>query len=227
METLSSLIQLRLSDNEFTGIIPIELSSLSNLEYLSLSGNQLTGPIPPELGRVINLETLHLSGNQLSGGIPSELGTLAELETLVLSNNQLTGSIPSELGRLSNLQQLRLRGNQLTGCIPAGLREISENDLGELGLPFCDCSNAGAVSDAVNNPGLVSDCDALLEARDKLAGSATLNWSAHTPVREWEDVGVSGSRCGSLGFTSMARGCPGNRTARAGQSFQPENTKPP
>ena len=36
------------------------------------------------------------------------------------------------------------------------------------------CSTAGAVSDAANNPGLVSDCNTLMTARDTLAGTATL-----------------------------------------------------
>ena len=55
------------------------------------------------------------------------------------------------------------------------------------------CSTAGAVSDAANNPGLVSDCNTLLAARDTLAGTATLNWSVSTPIDQWEGVTVSGS----------------------------------
>ena len=55
------------------------------------------------------------------------------------------------------------------------------------------CTPGGAVPDAANNPGLVSDCEALLAARDTLAGSATLNWSADTPITEWEGVRVSGT----------------------------------
>ena len=54
------------------------------------------------------------------------------------------------------------------------------------------CSTAGAVSDAANNPGLVSDCNTLMAARDTLAGTATLNWSVSTPIDQWEGVTVSG-----------------------------------
>ncbi len=50
------------------------------------------------------------------------------------------------------------------------------------------CADGGAVADAANNPGLVSDCDTLLAARDTLAGSATLNWEADRPIGEWEGV---------------------------------------
>lgn len=55
------------------------------------------------------------------------------------------------------------------------------------------CVTEGAVADADNNPGLVSDCEALLEARDVLAVSVTLNWSAGTPIGEWEGVTLRGT----------------------------------
>ena len=44
-----------------------------------------------------------------------------------------------------------------------------------------------------NNPGLVSDCEELLAARDILRGTATLNWSASTPITHWEGIGVTGT----------------------------------
>ena len=47
--------------------------------------------------------------------------------------------------------------------------------------------------DADNHPGLVSDCEALLTSRDTLAGSATLNWSADTPIAHWDGVTVGGT----------------------------------
>ena len=50
------------------------------------------------------------------------------------------------------------------------------------------CASGGAVPDPDNNPGLVSDCVALLAARDTLAGTATLNWAAETPITEWDSV---------------------------------------
>ena len=55
------------------------------------------------------------------------------------------------------------------------------------------CGTEGAVADPDNNPGLVSDCNSLLAARDALAGSATLNWSAATPIADWAGVTVGGS----------------------------------
>ena len=54
-------------------------------------------------------------------------------------------------------------------------------------------ADGGAVLHAANNPGLVSDCNALLAARDALAGSAALNWLANRPIDLWEGVTVGGS----------------------------------
>ena len=55
------------------------------------------------------------------------------------------------------------------------------------------CSTGSAVSDQASNPGLVSDCEILLTARDTLAGSATLNWSSGTPIEDWDGVTVGGT----------------------------------
>ena len=197
---LSQLLKLSLGHNELSGEVPAWLSDLSNLRQLALSRNQLTGNIPPELGDLTNLLTLQLANNQLAGPIPSELGKLYELISLSLSDNLLTGSIPSELGDLASLTFLGLSGNELTGCIPNGLRDVEIYNLDRLGLPFCDdeieqsaCSTGNAVPDAANSPGLVSDCDALLAARDTLAGTATLNWSVDTPITDWTGIVVDGT----------------------------------
>ena len=55
------------------------------------------------------------------------------------------------------------------------------------------CGNGVAVARPSSNPGLVADCDVLLAARDTLAGTGTLNWSATTPIGDWYDVKVYGT----------------------------------
>ena len=67
------------------------------------------------------------------------------------------------------------------------------------------CASDGAVTDAADNPGLESDCDALLAARDTLAGSATLNWSANLALEDWDGVTVGGSS--RLGVTGLDSPC--------------------
>ena len=198
---LSSLVRIDLLDNSLTGSIPPELGGLQSIEKLELKGNQLTGSIPVELGNLTNLTQLQLNHNQLSGDIPSELGNLINLTELSLHQNGLSGDIPVELGNLTNLQRLNLAGNQLTGCIPEGLLTVQFTDIASLGLPDCyestpteaTCATGGAVSNAADNPDLVSDCDILLEAIVTLKGQATLNWSPTTPITSWDGVTVEGS----------------------------------
>ena len=145
-------------------------------------------------GTPLRVTGMELSGHGLNGKIPADLGNLSELRALRLQDNQLSGPIPASLGGLTNLEELYLRGNRLMGCIPDELRGVRENDLDGLGLSFCGdhvCVVGGAVTDT-GNPGLMSDCEALLAARDTLAGSAALNWSADTPITAWDGVDVWG-----------------------------------
>ena len=55
------------------------------------------------------------------------------------------------------------------------------------------CASSGAVSDT-SNRGLVADCEALREARNKLEdGGARLNWFEGTPIDQWQGIKLSGS----------------------------------
>ena len=55
------------------------------------------------------------------------------------------------------------------------------------------CAAEGAVADPANNPGLVSDCAALLAAQDTLAGTGSLNWASRTAITEWDGVTIDGT----------------------------------
>ena len=57
------------------------------------------------------------------------------------------------------------------------------------------CATGDAVSGA-SNTGLVSDCEALLRARDRLedGGDRILNWSARRPIEQWDGIKLSGTR---------------------------------
>ena len=55
------------------------------------------------------------------------------------------------------------------------------------------CATGGAVPNPDANPGLVSDCETLLAARDTLAGTVALNWAANTPMLEWYGVSYQGT----------------------------------
>ena len=72
------------------------------------------------------------------------------------------------------------------GLLVAGLLSSA---VGVAQTPSPTCSTA--ISD---NPGLVSDCEALLSARDTLAGTGTtLNWSAAKAMDTWDGITLSGT----------------------------------
>ena len=55
------------------------------------------------------------------------------------------------------------------------------------------CATGSAVPNPAANPWLVSDCNVLLEARDVLKGTGTLNWSENTLISSWAGVTLSGT----------------------------------
>ena len=55
-------------------------------------------------------------------------------------------------------------------------------------LTIADCYNGTAVPRADERLRLVRDCSVLLTAKDALRGTASLNWSPDTPMREWHGI---------------------------------------
>ena len=81
---------------------------------------------------------------------------------------------------------------QVRAVSAAGEGPWSAGATGTPGTPS-DCATGGAGADAANAD-LVSDCEALLAARDLLAtrlanGEPRLNWSGDTPITEWDGIG--------------------------------------
>ncbi|XP_015959345.1 LRR receptor-like serine/threonine-protein kinase GHR1 [Arachis duranensis] len=105
---------LKLSNNRFSGFIPIGLLKGDSLVLteLDLSANNLTGTLS-----IITSTTLHylnLSSNGFSGELPLLTGSCAILD---LSKNRLEGNLTRML-KWGNLEFLDLSGNRLTGNIP-------------------------------------------------------------------------------------------------------------
>ena len=125
MGELSSLKNLDLSSNLFSGKLPSQIGNLERLEYLGLDNNNFTGEIPTAMGNLTNLQELYFSNTQISGEIPYELGKLQNLKILFLGRNQLSGGFPSAIYNMSSLLRLDLGGNWLlSGQLPKdfGLR---------------------------------------------------------------------------------------------------------
>ncbi|KAH1117796.1 hypothetical protein GLYMA_17G103400v4 [Glycine max] len=125
--TLPNIWRLDLSYNNFSGLLPVEISQMTGLKFLMLSYNQFNGSIPTEFGNMTQLQALDLAFNNLSGSIPSSLGNLSSLLWLMLANNSLTGEIPRELGNCSSLLWLNLANNKLSGKLPSELSKIGRN----------------------------------------------------------------------------------------------------
>ena len=60
-------------------------------------------------------------------------------------------------------------------------------------VDLAPCSAGFVVPTPEANPGLVHDCETLLQVRDTLGGSASLVWSAHVPLADWDGIAVGGS----------------------------------
>ena len=68
------------------------------------------------------------------------------------------------------------------------------------------CENGTVVPNHADHPGLVADCAVLLAVKDALRGTATLNWSATTPITDWTGITVSRApkRVTKLNLDSMS-----------------------
>ncbi|XP_021802759.1 receptor-like protein 12 [Prunus avium] len=113
-ENLTNLVNLDLRFNLLNGTIPPSLFSLSPLQKLQLSNNQFSGQLPV-FGGISLLDTLDLSSNKLEGPIPMSIFNLTGLKILSLSSNYFSGSFPLELlPQLKNLSSLDLSYSRLS-----------------------------------------------------------------------------------------------------------------
>ncbi|KAM3295406.1 hypothetical protein ACQJBY_037974 [Aegilops geniculata] len=101
---------LDLSNNKFTGEMPLEIGQLKALHSLNFSFNDLKGQVPQSICNLTNLQVLDLSTNNLTGGIPAALNSLHFLSAFNISNNDLEGPIPSG-GQFNTFQNSSFDGN--------------------------------------------------------------------------------------------------------------------
>ena len=77
------------------------------------------------------------------------------------------------------------------------------------------CVTGGAVTE-VTNTGIISDCEALLAARDALVRNGSLNWSPDTPMKDWDGVTVGGTPLRVVNLAVNSRGLDGTIPATLG-----------
>ena len=78
------------------------------------------------------------------------------------------------------------------------------------------CAAGVAVEDPAANPGLVSDCEALMSARDTLAGEASLLWSTEVPINLWPGITVDGDPLRVIEVSLLDHGLTGQIPAELG-----------
>ena len=239
--SLSNLSQLFLARNQLTGPIPAELGNLEFL-YTTLGGNQLTGCIPDALGNFEIVEVSLPFCGALLDGLTSEPGPLTpSFDTY--RTNYLISKVPSRItvALPANLSFYLVYVDDRDNTVPDADPAIEGHQIDfDVGMSIIrievvakdgrttstyriaaqrvePCTNGGAVSDPAFNPLLVSDCNALLAARDTLAGSAALNWSADTSIYEWEGVYLEGNPPRVAGLNLREKGLTGQIPAALGR----------
>ncbi len=130
---LDKIETLNLDYNRFTSLLPWQLGKMTSLVELRVANNQLTGELPPELGtggvrvtakktavttRVPTVQVIDVSNNKFSGGIPDEWGNIPQLTELRAVNCGLTGKLPATIRDWQRISIIRLANNQLSGVIP-------------------------------------------------------------------------------------------------------------
>ncbi|XP_024010606.1 LOW QUALITY PROTEIN: receptor-like protein EIX1 [Eutrema salsugineum] len=109
------------------------------LDYMygmDLSNNELSGVIPIELGDLSKLRALNLSHNFMSSSIASNFSNLKDIESLDLSYNILHGSIPHKLTSFTSLAVFDVSYKNLSGIIPQGWQFNTFNEHNYLGNLF-------------------------------------------------------------------------------------------
>ncbi|KAJ0265998.1 inactive receptor kinase [Hirschfeldia incana] len=112
---LTSLRNLTLSGNNFSGRVVPSLGSISSLQRLDLSDNGFYGPIPGRISDLWNLNHLNLSANKFVGGFPGGFRNLQQLRSLDLRGNELWGDVGEIFAELRNVEFVDLSSNRFHG----------------------------------------------------------------------------------------------------------------
>lgn len=133
---LTSLRNLSLSGNSFSGRVVPSLGGISSLQHLDLSDNGFYGPIPGRISDLWGLNHLNLSSNKFEGGFPSGFRNLQQLRSLDLHNNEIWGDVGEVFTELKNVEFVDLSCNRFHGGLSLSVDNISSisNTLRHLNL---------------------------------------------------------------------------------------------
>jgi Leucine-rich repeat (LRR) protein len=127
---LTSLEQIWLSNNKFTGKLPDNLlDDWRAIRLLDFSSNQFRGRLPSIRGsRNPQLVNLFLEGNSFTGSLPETKG-LDLLQVIDVGYNQVSGNIPLSWTTLPKLRDFNVAGNRMTGTIPAEILQLTNLEI--------------------------------------------------------------------------------------------------
>ena len=110
---ISSLRELRLSDNSLDGAILENLCKLQNLQVLDVHNNRISD-MPDDLHKLRHLRVLNMAGNRLRS-VPMESLRLLPLVEIDFSRNRIGATLlPKGLEGFRNLQSLNVSSNALS-----------------------------------------------------------------------------------------------------------------
>ncbi|KAK6269522.1 hypothetical protein POUND7_006627 [Theobroma cacao] len=158
----ASLMYLNLSDSNFAGEVPSQISHLSKLVSLDLSQNYyqtidkhtLEGPNRgynenlglyfPKVNQSINLQLLDLSGMSFSTESIDSIGNLQSLKYLDLCGTSFPGGLPKTIMNLSSLEHLDASVSSFSGGLDNSIGNLLS--LEYLNLQLSDLSGSIPIS---------------------------------------------------------------------------------
>ena len=207
---LTGLLFLHLADNQFTGCMAEELRHFSNIlrNDLDMLGLAFCADLPgaPTIDEITagtgsNAGTLLVKWSAPSSEGASAITTydLRYIETSADETDDSNWTVVDDAWTTDGGDlQHTIAGFSRNVQFDIQVRAVNEAGDGPwsetaTGTPTPSaCVTGGAVTDAIN-AGLISDCEALLEGRDTLAGSASLNWATDTSISQWKGVTLRGT----------------------------------
>ncbi|GAB2286611.1 hypothetical protein Dimus_021006 [Dionaea muscipula] len=141
----NKVLSIKLPGMGLKGHFPLGLQNCTSLTMLDLSNNDFNGPLPSNMSKLIPyVTTLDLSSNNFSGDIPSSLDNCSFLNVLNLDHNQFSGQIPPTLARLARIKIFNVAYNRLSGSVPIfghnyNVSVSYDNNLGLCNGPLDPC----------------------------------------------------------------------------------------
>ena len=126
-----------------------------------------------------------------SGALKVEVDPDYALAGHVLDFIELDGSVSLSLDVFS--ATVDAVTNTLTWSVPSQPWHDGDKLMVRVREAPPSCNNSSAVASPYTEPALVGDCKALLDLKDDLAGTASLNWSLDTAITSWDGVTVGGT----------------------------------